>query len=455
MYQQTERSKKSTSKSSKSNNRSHGNTFQFVDNRNSALQLKEIQELANQSKQPIQRVTNNSSQPIQLNGDGDTSGGTPKTTIPTYSTVSSPLDMIKERMSQASTFSQSMYWDAMHRVTNPETQMPYSPMEYLGKRAQESPYGQVVMPWVMPHLQTARDTALKYGGMGGDYLSGQADKGMHYLGDRLLNVSRDNFKLNYYPEDGYIWKAQKFGFNRSVDAAAMLASPLLHASTGFAKGVGGKMWDSTKDRLDPTHLWTLMNHPGYIGHYFSQRKDQLMMPYRMYQDPRGTGREMYDHIGNSLSIWKSHYDELDSGFMGSVTHGGRALVDYAQDTIAPTLGVTGLSMMLYNSGMRKQRTTATMDHFFPKSTYYGQFARFLPTKMMLTKPFSRVVGNPMFSAMMISYLLATKLGKNYEEMEAMREHDPRNYQRLVDNNSESFGASFHSGVRDSINRTSK
>ncbi|TPN83468.1 hypothetical protein [Aquimarina algicola] len=450
----------------------NGSVFGFTDHRPVTLQMKKLQKLADNSaihtsvqfednrpkisnQVSIQRFSKRSS-PIQFTKDGvpESQSGSSSWGTPSFTT---PLDSMRATIRQAMTVPPSTHWDTMMKsITNPDTGMPYNPMQHVMQSMvpmQEQFASRY--PWMMPHLQNAHTSALEFAGGAKRFASDRIDSGMHYIGNSMLDISRDNFKLDHHSDDSYRWMFQKYAFNAGIDVAAMLASPVLNATAGFASGIGDKIGETTLDRVHPSHLWTIMQHPDFISHYLSQRKEQIMQPIRFYQDPKGFSHAKYHQIGNSLSNAYAHYNSLDPGLMGAVTHGGRAVVDFAQDNIAPGLGVALATFAMYNTGKRRERTMWAMDRMFPKDTLYGKAARFLPNRLMFAKPLSRIRGNPMFSAALLTYLMATSLGKNYEDMQELKEVDPDMYKRLEENNSESYASSTNLSIKESIERTSR
>ncbi|MGY8921412.1 MAG: hypothetical protein ACKVKQ_05890 [Flavobacteriales bacterium] len=430
-------------------------TQKIANNAPSSLKVAQLQSFANSNKTIVQRVKNGS-EPIQFGKDDPK---TPPTTVPLWSSspFRSPIDMIKSQMDKTKEKSPRMHWDSMmQHVTDPKTGMPYNPMQQFTQKIAPM-QGQFAerYPWMMPHLHSGHDSVVRSWKSGKDFAYSQVDSGMQWAGHKMLNVSRENFKATHYPEDGYRMMFGKYGYNASIDAGALLASPVINATAGFAYGVGDKMGASTWDRVHPRHAWSIMQHPDFMGHYLSQRKEQLIQPVRFYQDPRGFSNKKYGQVKNSLHNLHSHYSALDPGFMGSIAHGGRSVVDFAQDKIARGVGVGLASFMMYNTGKRKQRTIRAMDCTFPKDTFHGKVARVFPNRLLFAKPISRLRGNPAFSAALIAYLVATSMGKNREDMMALKHEDPDISKRLEENNSESYGAGTNRGLRESIHRTSK
>lgn len=310
-------------------------------------------------------------------------------------------------------------------------------------------------PEIASHLSSMYDSASHMAQQGRMAVSQKIDHGMQQLGVSATNSGRDMVKFTPNPQDGYIRRYQKMAFNYGVDVVADNMEKISHAAQGFSSGVGEKMGPGTFDRLNPAHLATLVAHPDLVKRYMSQRKTQLMQPIDFYREPKSFTKKKFAQAKNSF--WNVHerVSELDGGFTGKVSHGGRAFVDFTQEKIAPMLGVGIGTFMIYNMSQQRKKTNQAMDSMFPKSTLYGKMARFTPTKFMLTKPLARIRGNPALSLGLLAYGMATSVGKSIGDSMELQKTLPATHQRLKDSGVEMYRSSTQLDVHHSIKRTSK
>ncbi|WP_432460407.1 MULTISPECIES: hypothetical protein [unclassified Agarivorans] len=267
------------------------------------------------------------------------------------------------------------------------------------------------------------------------------------------NKGREMLKFKSSQDDWLPQRIQKAVYNKGVDVLADNSERLLRYGKGYASGVGDKMPSKTMERYHPGNIARLFTQPDQSMRYLQQRKAQLLQPWELYQSPTQFGKQKMGEA--KRTFWNMHerYQELDSG--NKLAHGGRAAVDYTQEKIAPVLGSSLLAFSLYHRYQQRQNTNQAMDRMFPRQTRVGKTARFLPTRMMFTKPLSRVVGNPRLSLALLTYGALTGVGQSIKDSMDLQHSAPNTFSRLKQDNREMYKSSFQRDLQSSVQNTSR
>lgn len=281
------------------------------------------------------------------------------------------------------------------------------------------------------------------------------DHQMQEWGISFTNFSRERVKWKPTPNDGLILSGKKWAYNKSVDVLADNANWIMRTTGGFLEGVGEKTLPATKDKFHPSHLLPLVTHPELRKRYMEQRWQQLKQPYDFVMTPGPFMKKKWGEWQNGFWNMKDHYSALDGwGGMTKAKHGGRTVVDLVQENAGAIVGTLALTMAAY-SGRKKmrQQTTSMMDYMFPKNKIYGQAARVFPVKLLFSKPLAKMRAHPLLTAGIITYTLATTMGKQIKDSMALEKEQPETFKRLKQNGSEMYRSSFHRNARASIQET--
>lgn len=285
------------------------------------------------------------------------------------------------------------------------------------------------------------------------HVSQQIDHGMQHMGVSAVNLSRDMIKMEHKPDDWMITRAKKSVYNYGVDKVADNFEYISKQAKDFSSELGGKIVPSTLDRFNPMHATNVFIHPELARRYMAQRWQQVTQPIEFYNDPRGFANKKMGQLKNSFWNMHERYGELDGG--NKLMHGGKAFVDYAQDKAAPIIGGVVTAFGIYNMSPFRKQTKQAMDSMFPKSTMYGQAARMLPTRLMLTNKLAKIKGNPRLTLALLGYSAVTGIGKSIADSLELQKTLPNTYNRLRANSTEMYKSSSQLDMHNSIQRTSK
>lgn len=286
-----------------------------------------------------------------------------------------------------------------------------------------------------------------------EQLSDRIDSHVQRTSEHAVNQGRDRLKLERRPEDSWLLGLKKRGFNKGVDIVSDNLEYMANVAGGFAKGVGGRVIPETSDRLNPMHLLTAIRNPRSVSRQLQQRKEQLIAPYRFYQNPGSFVEQRWDQMKGSLHTGYDHFSDMDSGLTEKVKHGGRALVSSVQDTMGSAVGVGAGVLAIYGTGKRRVRTNQAMDSLFPKDKLYGKMARFPLTKFMFTKHVARIKGSPLLSAGLLAYGVGTSIGRHIDAKNKLETERPAIFKRLKNAGREEYASKRHMDLVETIRRT--
>lgn len=281
-----------------------------------------------------------------------------------------------------------------------------------------------------------------------DKASSDIDRSVRDVTTTANNGAREMLKREHAPSDWMVTRLQKTAHNWVVDKVFDNSQRIIDVTGGYASGVAGKIGSTTADRFNPMHVATLARNPEMAKLYGQQRWDQITQLVSAYYDPKGFAKTKSGQLYNSMLNLRDRAGSVDS-----LSHGGRAAVDFTQEKIAPLIGAGLVSFGLFNLPRPRANTNQAMDRMFPRGSVHGTFARFPATKFFLTKPIARVVGNPWMAGALLTYGLATSLGKRIEDREELTRRAPDTARRLKENNRDMTGSSGQLDIINSIKKT--
>lgn len=354
---------------------------------------------------------------------------------------SSPFDTIKQRLSSGNV---SSYFSSPSSSSNLYSPVvSYMKQQYTSRKGSGFDTSKLfgnIQQYTQPYTQQ---------------VSSRIDESIHRSGSSMIEKARHKIKFQENPNDWFPQRYQKKAFNFGVDVLADNMETINRAGKHFASGVGDKMMSSTIDRWHPKHLKTLYDNPELRSRYVQQRKQQILQPLELYKDPKGFAKRKMSQYKNTFGNMKDHYSNMDGGFFDKTKHGANTFVDMTQSTIAPVIGSAIGMFALYNTPSLRKNTNKAMDSMFPKQKMYGKAARFFPTKLMFTKPLSKMVGNPRVTAALMLYGAATSVGKSISDSIHLQRESPKMHKRLKDSNTETYRSSVHRNLSESIKSTKK
>lgn len=254
-------------------------------------------------------------------------------------------------------------------------------------------------------------------------------------------------------DDGWRMWALKRAYNLGVDITTQYAPYALEPLKNFAYDVLTRMPGKTFEALNPGRLFYLSMHHQDVQRYFSQRFDQLTTPIRYYQDPKKAFQQTMIGTSGAFQNLTGHLWQLEGGALGKTKQLGHVIIDMTEEKGAEKLGVWMALFSLYNFVPKvRQNTNTTFDRLFPRGTVTGFYARMLPVKLLFTKPIARVVGNPLLSLTVITYLISMSIAGSLQASHELSQKHPEIHQRLTTYHRDLTNASFHLSVRESIKR---
>jgi len=281
---------------------------------------------------------------------------------------------------------------------------------------------------------------------GAQRVSAQVDQTMQKLGVSATNVGREMVKFEANPEDWMVTRLKKKAWNFGVDLLADNAVLIARYGNAFIAGVVDKIPRETYDRLNPRHMSMIVAHPDLARLYLHQRKEQILTLYNFYMDPWDVLKKQPAKIKNSFYNLYDRSTELE-GYQ----HGGRVFVDYVQRKIAPVIGASMVMFMIYNArAAERNATRAAFNRMFPAYSLTSPFTRNPLTRILITKPFSRIVGNPALSAAALTYLVLVNMGKSIRDSLELKKQIPVAYQRLRENQTEMYRSGTQLDLQESI-----
>jgi hypothetical protein len=300
---------------------------------------------------------------------------------------------------------------------------------------------------VQQSLQRTMDSGMKSA-------SSHIDSAMQTATLKASQFGRDNFKMAPHPDDWFPTRMKKKVANLIVDKTADNVDTLARGATDFTSGVADKVVSSTVDRLHPKNLSPFIYDPDSVRKYGSQFGRQVMSLPRAYSDPTGFASEW---IGKKYTTARNVVGlagELEGGMTDKLAHGGRALVDLTQETVAPVIGTAAAGWGIYNAlSSTRQNTRTAMDSLFPSERTYGKVARMQPFRFLVSTPMARVVGNPRLSALLLGYGALTGIGRSILDSHQLAQDDPVMSARLAAEHREMLDSTPMVNARASVQKT--
>lgn len=354
---------------------------------------------------------------------------------------SSPFDTIKQRLSSGNVSSYFSSPSSSSDLYSPV--VSYMKQQYTSRKGSGFDTSKLfgnIQQYTQPYTQQ---------------LSSRIDQSIHNSGSSMIEKARHKVKLRDSPNDWFFVRARNKVINYGVDVVADNAERINRAGKDFSSGVGNKVVSSTIDRYTPKNLIPLFTQPEQRSRYVQQRKQQFLQPLEAYQDPKGFMRRKRTQYKNSFHNFKDHLSSMDGGVLNKTKHGARTTVDLLQESIAPSIGAAITTMAIFNTPTLRKNTNNAMDRMFPKQKLTSKFMRSFPTKLMFTKPLSRVVGNPRFAMALAAYGVATHIGKSINDSLQLQKENPTMHKRLVDSGTDTYRSSTHRNLSQSIKNTQK
>jgi hypothetical protein len=286
-------------------------------------------------------------------------------------------------------------------------------------------------------------------------MSQHIDGGMQHLGVSATHRTRDMLLFDHAQDSWGRVKLAKVASNFTVNTVADRTEQIVGAAKGFGDGLARKIVPSTVDRLNPMNALSVMQHPDMAARYLSQKKDWLMQPYHLYQDPKQFLSKKMGEIKTGVLNFNEHRSGLDSGWKNAITHGGRVVVDQTQEKLAPLIGVGAVTALAFQFPIPRANTAAAKAKLFPEQSLLGKMAsRRIPSFLLFT-PIARMVGNPRLALAMAAYGGVMSVGKAISDSLELQQKSPEMHKRMTADGTEMRKSGFHLSVMTSRQTTSR
>ena len=264
-----------------------------------------------------------------------------------------------------------------------------------------------------------------------------------------------SIKADHDPDDGWVRWAQKGVYNTSVDLVAKYAHLAINPIQTFLHDTAKKVPKETFRALNPLQLTLLSTHHPMVQEYFAQRVDQLMTPVAYWRDFHGAFQKSVIQAKGGFQNMRSHLGALEGGPKARAIQFKDVVIDMTEQTIAGKLGVAMAIFGLYRLPTFHQRTQTAYNSLFPRGTWRGMWGRPLPVRLMFSKPLARVVGNPVLSLTVVTYLTAMSMANAISDSLELKQKHPDVHGRLATSKRDIVRAPFHLKVRDTISDIQK
>jgi hypothetical protein len=274
---------------------------------------------------------------------------------------------------------------------------------------------------------------------------------------KMSQYGRESFKMKPEEGDWLPTRIKKQAVNYVVDKAADNVDFLIRGTKDFASGVADKVVSGTVDRFGPSNLSPFIYQPDAVKKYGAQFGEKLTTLPRAFNDPLGFTKEWAGKKMTTARNIGGLAGELEGGSMKEkLTHGGRGLVDFAQEEVAPVVGAGIIAKGLYSGFSSTRNNTRTaMDSIFPSSSAYGRVARMQPFRFFIATSVARVAGNPRLSAMLLGYGAVTGIGSRILDSYQLAKEDPVASARLAAEHRDMLDSSTLVNARASLRNTTK